>query len=659
MKKISIITLTFLLTIITSVFMIATPAYALENTSRWTENNGYQNYIWFSGSYDITEVNYDDYEFYYYKTGDGWKQLAPTNDDVIKLTQASGETFITRSIYLNDELVVSGTQGMYGDNQIIIDFRYKEIVQETGPEEPGAVWTTKEDGYTYFTGSFAQNQDTNLLIDNIQYNIIEYAVANETVDDSSANWKLINIDNNNRLVVRNIAQGYSSRNVLLVIAGSIEKQIAQATKALLSDGTVISDQLRIRYKQIEMSDTTSVEMLPETRTSIFDNNMNMGTVRFIRTGLNLIVAINYDGLTYYLSYTFDANQDMSIFNNSFEIYYYTHENEKFILINQGDESMFTSSDVKKQTFIPYTAWNLTTNEFEKIERFNTYIYTQKETGNNVYAYFYVDDFIIDELLSVSLGFKYRYNNTFGGYGDWVEEYQLLEAGETNEVSMVTWQGKVLSTTALATSIGAFIPAVRWPVLAVGTAVMAVVGTQTDTNPFSIRNVDQIQVADVDSNLKQKITEAYMKYNKDFTLEPNLKTFKLHLGQYDKAFTKGIEIDDTYSIMDEQKGVNIIQFTYRTDGRVYSIAGDNINVVFEAGKGTDGSKNDNRDIIVPILFFAGIALYIYALIKNNGLKSLKTFVEVTIVFAIVLAIVFAAYFYLLPVLTNNIGFYLRL
>ncbi len=663
MKKISIILLTLLTTIITAVILTATPAYALENSNRWIENGDYNNYVWYSGTYNISDVDFADYEFYYFKTGDGWKQLAPSENDVIKLSQVNGETYVIRSIFLNDDLVVDGTQGMYGDNQVYIEFRYRKLDTEViDPEnpEPTPIWTTKEDGYTYFTGSYAQNTDTNILIDNIQYNILEYSVEDINVIENNIQWKLINIDPNNRLVVRNIAQGYSSRNVLLVVAGQTERNIAESTKALLPNGTVIDEVLRIRYKEIEVSDATTVEMLPETRTSIFNETMDMGTVRFIKSGFNLIVAINYDGLTYYLNYSFDFQQDMSVFENGFEVYYYTHENQKYILINQGNESMFTSSDIRKQTFVPYIIWNLSTNEFEKIERFNTYIHTRKESGNNAYAYFYVDEFVIEELLSVSLAFKYRYNKIFGGYTDWIEEYQILESGETNEVSALTWQGKVLSTTATATAIGSLIPAVRWPILAIGTAVMAIVGSQTDTNPFTVKNIEQIQIAEVDANLRKEMNEAYTKFNKDFTFDNNLKTFKLHLGQYDRVLTKGIDIDTNYSVQDEQKGVNIIQFTYRTDGKLYTILGDNINVVFNRGAGTDGADNEfDNNIVTTIIVFGSLALIIFGAIGTKAYSSPKKLVVYLLTVGILIAVVIGIYVAYDNQLFNNIITILRL
>lgn len=650
MKKITISIITLLTIVITAVFIIASPAYALENENRWSIDGDYYNYNWNGSTYTINQENYDNYLFEYFKTDDGWKYLAPGANATIKLVEQYGQTSTTRTIYLDDEVIATGTQGMGGGQQIL--FRYQKLETEVPvnpdpenpeePEVPTPKWTVNDDGYTYYTGAYTQNESTTLVIPNIQYNIIEYSVS----DRGTANpeWKLLSVEQHNQIVVKNIAQGYSSRDILMVVAGGQERYITEAVTAVNMGGTVIDQVLRVRYKEIDTAATTPVNQLPNTRGSIFTHEMNMGTVRFIKNGLNLTVAINYDGLTYYLQYSFDINQDMSYFNNAFEVFYYTHENEKFIMINKGEQSMFTNSNVKEQTFVPYVLWNLTTNEIQSIERFNTYIYTKKEGANNVYAYFYVDEFVIDQLLSVSLGFKYRYQKTFGGFGEWEEEYQVLEAGETNNVSPVSWQGKVMTTTAVATSIGALIPGVRWPVLVIGTAVMALTSTQMNDSPFSVRNIDQIQTADVDTNLRNELNAAYKKYNKDFSVDPNLNVFKLHLGQYDKFLTAGIDIDTEYSIVDGQKGVNIIQFTYMTDGKIYTISGDNINTIFVPGTGTDGKSPTlnvkggfTTAIVIIVIVGVGFAAY-----KNNAAASPKKAIAFILGTVLVLSLLVVIY-----------------
>lgn len=442
----------------------------------------------------------------------------------------------------------------------------------------------ENDGYMVrlFDSGFAFNTDTIIDIENINNKIIEYRIYDQT-EDTYTNYRIINVSEQSRLIIRNKAQGYSSVSTLIIQDGATERAITTTTV-----NPSIITLIEIRYIEIDSANTSTVNDLPLTRGSIFDNEMDMGSVKFIVNGLRLQTIISYDGITYFLDNTFIANTDMNLFRKGVEIYYYTHDDQKFILINEDNQSIFTGN-IKTQTFVPYTIWNLSTNELEHINRFTTYMYSKMEAGNNAYAYFYVDEFIIDELLSVSLAYKYRYIKSFGGYSDYEEKYMILEAGATTNVDTATWQAKAMMTTVAATTVALQIPFVRWPALLIGTAAVLFIDSTIDNGYFGLGNIEQIKEATIDNKLKNEMTQAFSTASKPFALDPSLKVFKLHLGQFNKAFTSGIEIDSDFSVLNGQKGINIIEFTYRTDGRLYTVKGENIKITFEAGEGTDGKK----------------------------------------------------------------------
>jgi len=249
------------------------------------------------------------------------------------------------------------------------------------------------------------------------------------------------------------------------------------------------------------------------------------------------------------------------------------------------------------TFIPYTIWNLTTNEIETYDRLKAYVTSQLESANNAYAYFYVDEFVIDHLLSVSLAFRYKYLGLFED-DQWEEPiYKVLEADTTVEgLDPTSWQFDFLTGAAVATSIGMMIPGAGWPVALVGGLAMAYVGSTIIDDPISFGSVSEIlEVTTEKNDIKQKLNEAYTLANPEFTgIDESLKLFKLHLGQFNKAFTTGIHIDQSYSVVTGQEGINIIEFTYRTNGQVYTIKGEQIDIEFTPGQGTVDPNDPNQE-----------------------------------------------------------------
>ena len=392
------------------------------------------------------------------------------------------------------------------------------------------------------------------------------------------------------------------------------------------------DTFQIRYFNKDVTNLpedqyNTVADLPNTLGSVFSETMDMGYANVNLNGLNMVLTVSYKNQHYYMQYSFQPGTDTSIFNDR-EAFYYTHEGEKFVVFNQGNYSMFTAQNVKTQTFIPFTVWNLTTNEIETFDRFNVYLYSKKEDANNAYAYFYVDEFIIDNLLSVSLAFKYRYNYMIGNQGQWQEVYKVLEADKEYFGDTTSWQFDLLHNATNALNVANWLTG-NFPMLLIGTAGLHLAG-QTDL-------VQQGKVMEIESvvpttALKNEIEAAYKRGYSDFTtIDPNLTLFKLHLGQYNKEWSTGIEIDTEYSLENQQKGINIIQFTYSTQGQLYTVEGKNINPIFVPGPGTTAPDHNITiidEILNGIMLVAGIigALIVgFFLLKKGVLTDPKKFI----------------------------------
>lgn len=375
---------------------------------------------------------------------------------------------------------------------------------------------------------------------------------------------------------------------------------------------------------VDPSDYDSVSDLPPTAGSIFSNFFGMGRVYFEASENNLIAKVEYQTNEWYIPFTMAVGTDMSIFNNVYETFYYQYEGQKFFLINHGQQSMFTSNNLRTQTWIDYTIWNLTTNEINTFERFNVYLYSKMEEANNVYGYFYVDEFVIDHLLSATLAMRYQNVYLFGDNGPWVEYHKILEAGVQESFDPTSWQADVLIGTAAATTVLSFIPVVQLPALLIGSAIMGWVGSTIQQPPISFGTINQIQKITPTSSLRNEINSAYTANNPNFSgVNNNLNLFKLYIGQFNDFWATGINIDTEYSLFQEQKGINIIQFTYMTEGQIYTIDGEDIKLIFTPGPGTDGESPNiplpkfNISAIAGIAVGAIVAVVIVVGAASNG------------------------------------------
>ena len=184
---------------------------------------------------------------------------------------------------------------------------------------------------------------------------------------------------------------------------------------------------------------------------------------------------------------------------------------------------------------------------------------------------------------------------------------------------------------------------RWPALLVGTAMMAWVGSTIENNPISFGNINQIESINPTGALLTEINDSYSAANSNFNgIDNNLSLFKLYIGQFDEVFTTGIKIDTEYSLYQEQKGINIIQFTYMTEGQFHLVEGKDIELDFTPGKGTDGSSpniplpNVDVNLSQSIGIVIAVVVALFSIINlPGGLTRLKMkdFIKILIISAI--------------------------
>ncbi len=347
---------------------------------------------------------------------------------------------------------------------------------------------------------------------------------------------------------------------------------------------------KLRYLSIDsisdipVENLTTVSALPETTGNVLGKEGSMGTVHFKVEGTNVLAIISYNNQVYYVKYSFAANTDMSIFSNTYENYYYTSLNEKFIMVNQGDTSIFTVENILDQPFIPFTIWNLNTNELKTLKKYNVYMYSRKEEADNVYAYFYVDNYIIDHLVSVTVAMRYQYVYWWGDNGDWQYYYKTLDADETNYGGGSGYLLDIITGSffSVFSGVGGAITA-KYRIALFGSVLLRNV-----ENPlFNYGQISEIEDINPSIELIQELNMAYSNEYPTFNgLNTDLSVYKLHLGQFKKTFSKGIWIDPEFNYIGNQEGINVVEFTYMTDTTMYEVKGEDINLSFVAGPGTN-------------------------------------------------------------------------
>lgn len=401
----------------------------------------------------------------------------------------------------------------------------------------------------------------------------------------------------------------------------------------------------------------SIDELPETSANFFDLNGKMGTSSF-ETELNKVtIKVTYESLDYYFEMFMGKETDMSIFSEYQEAFYYTADNEKFIVINTGDYSFFDKNGDPTEVFNSHLIWNLNKNEYEKIERFQTYLYTELEDSNNAYAYFYVDEFMIDNLLSATLRYRYKYINLFGKpSANWEEVGVILEDEAYAETEKLSWQVKYMTATYLASQALMFVPSMQLPSLIIGTSLLIGINELKQGTGINMKNVKQIDKIVPNDKIINKLDSAYYNVDPNFDgINQGYNIFKLHLGQFNKALTTGIEFDKEYNAVGSQKGINVIEFTYMTNGEIYTQKGGNINIHWQAGTGTDG-KGANLSIGKNLVMF--ISFGILVLISIYGIRSGAFNNPKTLLTFIITLLMFSSFIYVVYwLMTSNILIYL--
>jgi hypothetical protein len=278
-------------------------------------------------------------------------------------------------------------------------------------------------------------------------------------------------------------------------------------------------------------------------------------------------------------------------------------------------------------------------------------YFKQEEAQNIYAYFYMPDIISDKLIHVDMTFDYRYYKA--GFPDVWNEYPLdiqkasvsLDYDETT-LTTPEWKKDLYVVTPIAMTIGAMIPVVRWPVLIIGSSLLAANYASTELNILQ-KEISEIESITPSIDLKNEVEASYERMTSNPVVIDTTanKLYKLHIGQFDDR--------NKVEIMEDSE--NVTNIVYEVYGQRITLEEDYIQDQFDRDKnlveGDDPSilPDFGGGILTYVILFLGIMALInilprldkflnsiFKIISNP--KKLLALVFIVIILLVILKIV---------------------
>lgn len=335
---------------------------------------------------------------------------------------------------------------------------------------------------------------------------------------------------------------------------------------------------KMRWVQVTNVDVP-IANLPTTTGNPIEQTGQYGSVFFTVDTIthNVAMTINYNGVAYQLADR--VIEDITFLENVEKTYYYTKDNSRYIVLFYDDSDFLASNNAAKK-WNGFATWNLTTNEIVVTNRAWILTYVTMDAQRNAYAYYYMPEIPVEDLLSVSLIFSHRYGtkniSTFWTqqYGAWENISLTLNKDEqTYSENLPNWLIQLYMEAYISTAATIALAATNnpfaLPMLLSGsmTLAKAIDGT---IDYYRTGGIDQITQAIPDTNLRAKIEQHYSELaGQPVTLNlATNKLFKLYIGKFDKAGTNVVEFDN--------ESFKYTEVSWVSHGTVYTLSGEHIN-----------------------------------------------------------------------------------
>lgn len=326
----------------------------------------------------------------------------------------------------------------------------------------------------------------------------------------------------------------------------------------------------------------TVSSLPLTSGNIYSNTGTMGTAS--DWTYNSTTKVFEARVTYFQEYNLSIN-NVSFGSHEFldkveSIDYFTVGTDRYFQFNFEDNPnvLTSSSAANALTWNGFAVWNLSQNELVIYNRAKVLTYIDVTLDREVFGYAYIPGIPIDDIMSISGHFNYRY-----GYKDFwgTQKYQAwntlgfaLEHDQETygangifEGSLPQWTYDVLSVSIPAVILGtaltlAGLPVIGLPLVAGGiTGIVVSAGGAIDHLIHgSTQELEQITPNSV---LRSKINQHYTLATGVPTVIPtNAQIYKLYFGLFTSPNTNAVEINAA--------SLQYTEITWITNGQIYTV-----------------------------------------------------------------------------------------
>jgi hypothetical protein len=447
------------------------------------------------------------------------------------------------------------------------------------------VWTLNEtDGYYYydnypsvFNGSLIEFNISVAENEILEVKDFTLGIYFEPKDTSGNPYK--------SLTVRYVPSG-STYDVYIIFSASHEMIMWSANPNYID--TFLSIRKLVDINDIPDDQYQTIDELPITSdTGNFLNDV--GRVTFTVSNQEVILTLTYYQ-TYKVKLTMDPSVDMSLFD-TFEAYYINVDNKPQIWINNARDNR-SLSDIMltddQATFIPHSIWDLTTNAVKHINTYQTYTYLKQNDEGVMMAYFYIDEFIIDKLLTATLTYTSREysTNLFGlieNYTEWQKHYWQYTSDD------------VLAYRNLTMDWEAYIPVYNLISLLI----------KLDT-VYEMPRIDEVNTTDIQDAYNITLSEInnhFTAVKSDFNLIESDSRYKLFAfaleggKDYDTIVSKvKTEVYHNYDDPSDPNNFKVIELIYQTDGIIYVTKSEDMDSIIAIETENTEPSDDLSDLI---------------------------------------------------------------
>lgn len=309
---------------------------------------------------------------------------------------------------------------------------------------------------------------------------------------------------------------------------------------------------------------TSVGTLPDTEGNPYMEGMT-GTATFTYKDNDFEAEVIYDGLAYNIKLENVGFSSASFLSNVSSVSYYSIDGDKYLQFNyKGSPNVLLNSTGQiTNNWSGFGLWNLTDNKVTITQRalVLTYLNMDKQT-RDAFAYLYMPTVIMDDLMSVSVVFKYRYLYPFGVKGNWQDAARLLEAGVEDIGGVPQDVLDLYTVSGAALAAGVIIPVLRWPLLAAGGLLLNVANVKLLDHMLT-GAINEIEPVSATATFRLELNEYYTRIaGRPINVGAAEQVYRLYLGKFSAVGSSDAEIDNsTYKYT---------EITWMTDGEIYSL-----------------------------------------------------------------------------------------